>query len=142
MKTGGKVFAIDANVIIRYLVGDNKELVTKATTIMENLASGYIRVVCDPVTLAEIVWVLSKTYNIPREQIRSSLESLIMAEGFLIPDKPLYQKALHLFGSSVPHFGDACACALAMKECNGDLLSFDRKLSHVEGINRKESYEH
>jgi hypothetical protein len=36
----------------------------------------------------------------------------------------------------VRDFGDACACAAALQRCEGRLVSFDRKLSGVDGISR------
>ena len=36
------------------------------------------------------------------------------------------------------HFGDACACAAAIEDCQGRLLSFDRKLTGVAGVARAE----
>ena len=59
-------------------------------------------------------------------------------DGFVIPDKERYVRALGLFASRVPHFRDACACAAALEECKGRLLSFDRELSRVDGVQRTE----
>lgn len=43
------------------------------------------------------------------------------------------------FVSEVAHFGDACACATALLECDGELLSFDQRLSRITGIVRSET---
>jgi predicted nucleic-acid-binding protein len=67
------------------------------------------------------------------------LEPIIKAEGFIVPNKDRYIRALKLYSESVSHFGDACACAAALEDCDGRLLSFDRKLSGVDGIRRTEN---
>jgi len=139
MKTGDSRFGIDANVILRYLLTDSQDLSPKAISIFEALQDGQIEVYCDPVTLSEVVWVLTSFYGLGREQIGSRVGDLIKAEGFRVPDKAVYVQALELYSGPVPNYGDACACAAALQECGGRLLSFDQALSRVEGITRAET---
>lgn len=130
--------AIDANVILRYILADDKRLFTKAAAILQGVQHAELTVLCDPVQLAEVVWVLSSYYELPNADISGALLPIVQADGFLMGDKPRYVRALQLFGATVKHFGDACACAAALEECEGRLYSFDRKLSAVEGIGRAE----
>jgi predicted nucleic-acid-binding protein len=138
MRTEAKPFAIDANVIVRYLVQDGEALSAKAAAIMESVEDGGTTVLCDPVTLAEVVWVLASYYKAPRERISAGLGPILKADGFLMPDKDRYIRALELYSGSVAHFGDACACATALENCGGRLLSFDHKLSAIDGVHRAE----
>ena len=133
-----KAYAIDANVILRHLLGDNEHLSPKAVSILAAVEDGELVVLCDPVTLAEVVWVCKTSYRLHPEEIAEELLGIIALDGFHIPNKSLYVTALRLYGTSVPHFGDACACAHALAECDGRLLSFDKKLSGVEGVLRAE----
>ena len=133
-----KTYAVDANVMLRYLLRDNEEQWAKADALMHEMENGRLQLLCDPVQLAEIVWVLKSVYGLQREQIANSLVSIVSASSFHVPDKDRYVHALNLYGTSVRDFGDACACAAALEECEGRLLSFDRKLSSVEGISRLE----
>jgi predicted nucleic acid-binding protein len=133
------VLAIDANVILRYLLRDNEQQYERAAAILQAVDRGEARVACDPVTLAEVVWVLSARYGLPNHEISEGLAPLVKAEGFVMPAKGRYIRALELFAGSVKHFGDACACATALEGCEGRLYSFDRKLSSVAGIQRTES---
>ena len=130
--------AVDAKVLLRYLVGDVERQAAQATVLLHAVEREEVAVVCDPVTLAEVVWVLSSFYQLPHQAISEALLPVIQAPGFLISDKSRYVRALHLFATSVRHFGDACACAAALDDCGGQLYSFDRKLSKVAGINRAE----
>jgi predicted nucleic-acid-binding protein len=138
MKTADSVFAIDANIVIRYLTQDDSELSPKADAIIEGIEDGLVTVLCEPVTLSEIVYVLRTFYKQERELICSGLEPIVKLGGFLMPDKPRYIKALELYATAVPHFGDACACAAALELCGGRLLSFDKKLSGISGIQWQE----
>lgn len=129
---------IDANVILRFLLRDEEALAAKAATILRSAQRGKAAVVCDPVTLAEVVYVPSSYYELPNEEISDGLIPLLQTDGFLMTDTPRYLRALRLFRDTVKHFGDACACAAALEECEGRLYSFDRKLSSVPGLKREE----
>lgn len=138
MKASSDLFVIDANVILRYLLQDSDKLSPKADAIIEGIEDGRLRVLCEPVTLAEVVYVLLRIYQQEPSRIYEGLEPIVKQDGFLMPNKSRYIRALELFAGDVPHFGDACACAAAMESCEGRLLSFDKKLSNLEGIHRLE----
>ena len=139
MRTDDRVWAIDANVILRFVLRDHTDLSPKARTIMVAVMEGGLTVSCDPVVLAEVVWVLTSFYKLPRTEICAALEPIVLCDNVLMPKKDRCLKALRIFGTTTAHFGDACACAAALEDCDGRLLSFDRKLSAVEGITRAES---
>ena len=139
MRVEGAILTIDANVILRFILLDHAELSAKATGVFEALAAGEVILECDPVNLAEVVWVLSSHYEIEPRAIAEKLGSLVSSEGFRISDKSRYVNALEMYGSGQCHFGDACACATALEKSDGQLLSFDRKLSRVSGITRSET---
>ena len=134
----GDVLAIDANVILRYLVRDDEALWAKADAAMRRMDRGEIVLDCDPVILGEDVWTLTTYYKLPRKDIASALSELLSAEGFRVFGKDRYVRALQLYSTCIPHFADACACAAAIEDCEGRLLSFDRGLSKVAGVSRRE----
>ncbi|MDO8589402.1 MAG: PIN domain-containing protein [Armatimonadota bacterium] len=139
MRIGSRPLAIDTNVILRYILRDDEVLSAKAKVIFDAVETGRITVLCHPVILAEVVWVLESHYKTPPEKIVENVQPILEADCFIISDKDVWLRALRLFAGPVPHFGDACVCAAAMEECEGKLLSFDRKLSAVKGITRSES---
>ncbi|NPV48456.1 MAG: hypothetical protein HPY69_16070 [Armatimonadetes bacterium] len=128
------LYAVDANVILRYVLDDDPKLAPRARRIMAVVEAGQVRVQCDPVNLAEVVWVLSSYYGLAPADIAAGLLPLVQAEGFVVPDKPRYLRALALYGSGVHHFGDACAWAAAEADCEGRLFSFDRALARRSGL--------
>jgi predicted nucleic-acid-binding protein len=140
VKTGDRpVVALDANIILRFLVQDGGELAEKATRIMAAVEDGEIEAVCDPVILAEVVWVLSSYYGQEPSKVSEVMRTLIKAEGIRLAEKDRYARALEIFAAGAIHFGDACACAAALEVAGGRLLSFDRKLARVSGITRAEA---
>jgi predicted nucleic acid-binding protein len=132
-------WTLDANIILRYLFADNKELTAQAEAVLQAVADGEVTAECDPVTLAEVVFVLSSKYKMPNTEIAEGLLALLTREGIQMTNKQRYLHALDLFAASVRHFGDACACATALEQSEGRLFSFDRKLSSVPGITRSQT---
>lgn len=138
MKTSDDILSIDTNVIIRYLTQDDEVLSAKADAVMEAMDEGRIAVYCDPVILAEVVWVLKSMYKLTPARIAEGLGPILKSDGFIMPDKSRYLVALELYTGSRAHFADACACAAALECADGRLLSFDRDLSRIPGIHRLE----
>ena len=138
MKVSTRIHTIDANIVLRYLIRDEEAHWAKADAVIRAVHDGTLIVLCDPVTLGEIVFTLGSLYKLERHEICELLAPLLKAEGFQIADKDVYIHALQLHGGQVPHFGDACACARAMESSDGRLLSFDKKLSSVPGVTRME----
>jgi predicted nucleic acid-binding protein len=132
-------YAVDANVILRLVLGDDPHLSAKAEAVFRAMEAGEVTLVCDPVNLAEAVWVLSSYYKASCEDIAGALLPLVKRSGFHVPERDRYARALELYGKGLLRFGDACACATAITACQGRLVSFDRKLSRVLGLERTEA---
>ena len=139
MSSSKHAWAIDANVILRFVMRDDEELYAKAASIFQSVEQGDTAICCDPITLAEVVWVLGSFYELPRPEIARELATIVGSPGLTMPHKARYLRALRLYGGSVKHFGDACAYAAALEDCDGRLYSFDREPSAVEGIDRRET---
>lgn len=139
MKASISAYAIDANVILRYLLHDVEDQWAKADALMRGMEEGKIQLLCDSVILAEVVWTLKSFYKLDPQIISQALSPLISNESFYVSDKDHYIHVLELYGASTRDWGDACACAAALEQCEGRLLSFDKQLSRVDGIQRMES---
>lgn len=139
MPTEPATRAIDANIIVRYIIGDAPEHASKACSVFTAMVEGEVALECDPVNLAEVFWVLSSFYEVPAREITEELIPIVQHPGFRMSDKRRYLHALMLCSEGLVDFTDACACATAREKCDGQLLSFDRKLSRVPGITRTEA---
>lgn len=70
------LIGIDTNVIVRYLIRDDEEQYAAAAALMESLTEttpGFLT----SVTMAEIYWVLQRTYKIPRAVALSRIRQLL-----------------------------------------------------------------
>ena len=132
-------YALDANVILRYLIRDDEELYSKAQSVFAAIDSGDICGRVDPVNLGEVVWVMQSYYKLAPADIAPALEAMLRSPFIEVTQKDQYIAALRLYAGGMHHFGDACACAAAIDRCDGRLVSFDRKLSRIPNLQRIES---
>lgn len=113
---------LDANVILRYLLGDIPDQAEKAKEAVMAGASTTTEV------LAEVVYVLGGVYKADRSTIAEALESFI--QEVEIPNRAALQYALQLFCEKKLDFVD---CLLAGYHHMGgiDVMTFDSKLQKV-----------
>ena len=113
---------VDANVVLRYMLHDDKnQFQTAERTIREG---AYLL----PEVLAEIVYVLRDVYSIPREDIASRLQLLVDEVQSEHPD--VLKSALERFGSTKLDFVD-CLLVSYNNHLGDPVASFDRKLNRL-----------
>lgn len=91
--------------------------------------------------LAEVVYVLTSgvLYDLAREDVRDKLRVLLQLNGWALPDRPTWLRALDLY-RDWPRLSFPDCLALAHVEVKRlrAVISFDRALSRVPGIVREE----
>lgn len=113
---------IDANIVLRHLLNDHPEMSPAAERILEeNDVELRYEVLC------EVVYVLSKLYEVPRDLVCDELKTFIQADSVLIPEQDAALKALELYRDENIDFVDAILCSYA--QVQGDkVLTFDKKM--------------
>lgn len=112
---------IDTNVILRYLLNDIPEQAQNSEDVIKNGAFTL------PEVIAEVVYVLFKLYNVPREEI-NGIVSPIFNE-VEIEHKDVVLSALELYSSSSLDFVD-CILVSRNKLLGENIFSFDKKLNN------------
>ncbi|MFA6980537.1 MAG: PIN domain-containing protein [Ignavibacteriaceae bacterium] len=115
----------DANVILRYLLKDDKTQFGQAKLILEKNG------IFIPFEItAEIVYVLEKVYNISREEISSTLSILFTYDNLSFINKKIVLKALEFYSSYKLDYADSLLCAYKAIE-NHEIFTFDKRLLKV-----------
>jgi predicted nucleic-acid-binding protein len=130
-----KVYLIDTNVILRFLLDDHAVFSPKARALMREV-SGKIRLAVIPAAvLAECVYVLDKFYHVPRDEITDTLSRTLTIPGIINADKAELLKALLLFRQ----FGsDIVDCMLAASSSEqAPVVSFDQDLDRLKAFTEK-----
>lgn len=111
-----RIRALDANVIIRFLLNDHPSLSEKARSIMASAQKGEYALYIDEVVVAEVVWVLSSFYEIKREGIASRLLAMVSEPWVVNPRKKIILIALNLYRTSSVDYIDAWLAAVSRKK--------------------------
>lgn len=116
---------VDANVVLRYLLKDHKEFYKRSKQVLEDRS---IKLPYE--VIAEIVYVLEKVYEVPREKIKEALRTLLDYQNIAIPDEDVLYEALEIYESENIDFVDSL---LAGYKCvqHYQIHTFDNKLSNI-----------
>jgi predicted nucleic-acid-binding protein len=129
------LIGLDTNVVIRYLVQDDKKQSAAATRFIEKTlttdAPGYI----NHTSLCEIVWVLQRCYGVTRPQIREIVEGLLTTKQFNVENVEVTWKALRAFAASKADFCDALISQVNIHHGCEYTVTFDKKAASLPGFN-------
>lgn len=113
--------AIDTNVLVRFLTGDEPDQAARARRLVE---AGDIFVATT--ILLEAEWVLRSAYGFPAPRVVEALRAFAGLPGVALEDPPLAAQALDCAEKGLD-FADALHLARA-QGCTA-FMSFDRKLA-------------
>jgi len=126
---------LDANVLLRYLTDEPRELADRAITILDSARSQGVNPLVTSMTVAEVVYVLESVYEWPREVIAERLTELILAEVLTFPEQQRLIQTLAWYREfSSVHFADAYVAATATSTTDQVVISFDRGLRRIPGL--------
>ena len=97
---------VDANVVLRYLLNDHRQLSEKAARIIEN---NHLHISFE--VIAEIVYVLMGVYKVTRTEISKTMTEFLQANSISTDDDAVAAAALELLASKKIDFVDAILCA-------------------------------
>ncbi|MBI4687726.1 MAG: PIN domain-containing protein [Nitrospirae bacterium] len=118
---------IDANVILRFFLADVESQFLQAKSFLQLIELGEEDVLMTEVIFAEVVWVLSKVYNIPRTEITEKFSSLINYEGIkTILNKDIFLESLRLYAMHSMDIQDIFLAVLS-KSKDLSIVTFDKK---------------
>lgn len=121
-----KKYIADTNFILRYLLADNKEDYKKTKIIFEQARIGKCQIEIIQSVFAEVIFVLSSFYEVPKIEIVRILKSLLSYKGVKV-DSDIYSAALDIYLEDNIHIVDSI---LAVKT----LLSGDEFLHLIKNF--------
>jgi len=93
------MFAVDTNVLLRYLIQDNQVQAEKS----QKLINGSQKVLITDVVLTETIWVLSgKRYQLPKDKIIDVIHALFAEQNIQFEDPQAVWCALKDFVNAPP----------------------------------------
>lgn len=130
---------IDTNILLRSVVGDVPQQAKAAGLLLDQIAQGDVAGFVPITVVQEFVFVLERTYLVPRADVAGAIRDMIAITNLEVEHADVVLDCLDDYvargGISFP---DAFHCALARARYGGAIVSFDRKISIVPGVNRIE----
>ena len=126
------MIALDTNVLVRYLVGDDAEQAKAARVLLEGLTSERPGFICREVAI-EMVWVLERAYRFPRVQIADVLMELIATDSLAIEAADDVARAAVSYRQGGVGFSDLMVLSAAERAGAAPLHTFDRRLARMDG---------
>jgi predicted nucleic-acid-binding protein len=123
--------AVDTNVLVRLVVGDDPE---QARAAERFAASGAW---ASHLALAEAAWVLDAVYGRTAEQIATALDTLLNHKDLTLQDPDVVAAALQQFRAHPAlGFSDCLVLEIARRSGHLPLGTFDRRLARLPGAER------
>lgn len=124
---------LDANVVIRYLVDDDKK---KAQKFRQLLQTTEFELWLPDTVVAEIVWVLESYYQISKVEIVEKLQALLALTS-ISANTTILLRAMGLFSQYNVDYVDAYLASLAMED-RLQVISYDHDFDKLPGLKRDE----
>ena len=123
MKLPRKVYLIDTNVVLRYLLGDHPAFSPKAEAFMFDVSKGVKKAEILNVVIVECIYVMEKYYEIPKTEIVEKLSGIMNFSGIVNPDRSEILEALLKYENSNIDIVDCILAARSSPE--KVVISFD-----------------
>ena len=117
---------IDANALLRYLLNDLPDQADRVERLLDEAERGELRLITHAHIVAELVWVLSSYYKVPRERVRQQVEAIVHTPGLEVDEHALVLSALRDFAEKNVDYIDAYTVAWMRARGINELASFDK----------------
>lgn len=125
---------LDTNLIIRFLL---KDIPSQAQAVKKMLETYGEELILTDVGLAEIVWVLTSYYQLPRAEVVNKLLDLLSLKT-IQANREVLIRALELYQSLNIDFIDAYLGAFAQNQGLNDIYSYDKDFDKIKSLKRIE----
>ncbi len=85
---------LDTNVLVRYLVWDDKKQAQKAAECIKEIIEDGKLCFVNVIVFCELIWVLESAYGFSREEIAEVCEKILMIKQFEIESKDIVRMAV------------------------------------------------
>ena len=124
--------ALDTNVLVRYLVADDKKQFEIAKKYIEDACTHEALFI--PVSVSvELEWVLRSLYELNKAMIIDTFNRLLEVREIEFQDESVIEITLSLYTDNNADFADCLHIASARSKNRTPLVTFDRKASRIEG---------
>jgi predicted nucleic-acid-binding protein len=122
------MIALDTNVLVRFLVEDDKQQTARAARVIQGATERDESLFVSDIVLCELVWVLSSSYKTSRTAIAATLGRLVQARQLAFADSERVRRATDAYVSGGGDFADYLIREHARDAGCSAVATFDRAL--------------
>ena len=119
---------LDTNVLVRYLVWDDKKQAQKAADCIKQIIDSGNTCFINVIVFCELVWVLESAYGYNREEIAEVCEKILMIKQFEIESKDIVRMAVIDYKNGKADLADYLIGKINMHNGCKFTYTFDRAL--------------
>ena len=127
------MIGLDTNVLVRYIMQDDPKQSPKATRLVESLTSeqpGFVPLVA----VVELVWVLSSSYGLNKDQLIEALDLLLRSKEIVVDRADLVLQAQRRFATGGADFADCLIERIAQAHGCPTTMTFDTRAAKAAGM--------
>ncbi|RLB74991.1 MAG: VapC toxin family PIN domain ribonuclease [Deltaproteobacteria bacterium] len=124
--------AIDTNILIRFLIGDDELQAKKVYTIFKTAELEKKELFVPLLVILEMVWVLESVYDIPRAEILDSINDLLLMPIFKFDQLSTLQQFAHSAQGNTYDLSDLLIAHSAKTNGCETVITFDKKVSKFQ----------
>ena len=127
------MIGLDTNVLVRYIMQDDVKQSPKATRLIDSLtvdSPGFVSIV----SVVELWWVLSSSFDLTGEQAAQALELLLRSKEIVVDRSDHVLKALRVFKAGTADFTDCLIERGAASAGCDRTLTFDTRAAKSAGM--------
>ena len=121
--------AIDTNILIRFLIGDDELQAKKAYAIFKNAESEKKDLFVPLLVVLEMIWVLESVYEISRTEILDSISDILLMPILKFDQQPALQQLIRSAQGNKYDLSDLLIAHSAKINGCETVITFDKKAS-------------
>lgn len=123
---------LDSNVILRFLVPENKKMLAECEIIFNKIERGQIIPLISDIVIMEVSFVLTRIYKKDKVRVIEWLKDLLQLPNLILIEKTNIQKAIALYARLNIKLGD---CLIATQIPTGiPLCTYDADFSKIKEL--------
>jgi len=129
---------LDTNILLRYFTKDDEKKAYDVLKLLKRIDKNEEKVITTPLVIFEVIFILQRYYQLPREEIKELLVPVLNLRGLKLPFKSVFEKALEMYPQVNISFPDIFNYCFMVEEGIKEIYSYDEDFNKLEGIKRLE----
>jgi predicted nucleic-acid-binding protein len=128
------MIGLDSNILLRHVVQDDVIQSRKASDFIERQLTPGDQGFVSMVAMAELAWVLERTYGLPDVEIAAAVEIFLHTESIVVESEKEVFVAMTALKEGRGSFADALIAAIGDRTGCKHTVTFDRKALRLPGF--------